>query len=441
MMERFLLAAVAVLAGIGFVDAAAGTHRVPSEYPTIQAGLDVAAPGDTVLVAPGRYTDAEKRMYVGTPLWSCGHLPDGVTLLSEQGPELTSIDMDGIDGPQACVLIAWEAKHPIRIEGFTLTGTAGIGGLGFYSILNQHVVVERCIFRELETDFKGAAIVIDGAGAVIDCTFEDCHTTSAGGAIAQEGGHIDLIRCVVRRCGDRAVYLADSPDLRRASSYIEGCLFEDNETDTPGGALTIASHFDGGIVRNCVFRNNVANGPGGALIWSGFGEKLVESCLFLNNAAVSSNGQGGAIAVSGNGPCTIRGNTFFGNRQAFQNPGFGGAAVRLGVPAVFENNIVAMSEGNLAITAPDTWSPSCNLYWGNEVGIGVELSPTDRVADPLFCDVAQGDFTVAANSPCVDPQSEGCGQIGAYGIGCEPMSVESETWARIKTRYRRAAGR
>ena len=41
------------------------TLRVPSEYGTINEGLSAAAFGDTVLVAPGTYTDFEVRNVPG----------------------------------------------------------------------------------------------------------------------------------------------------------------------------------------------------------------------------------------------------------------------------------------------------------------------------------------------------------------------------------------
>ena len=56
---------------------------VPGDYPTIQACIDGAAPGDTCLAAPGVY--AENISFGGK----------AVTVASESGPEVTVIDGSG----------------------------------------------------------------------------------------------------------------------------------------------------------------------------------------------------------------------------------------------------------------------------------------------------------------------------------------------------------
>jgi hypothetical protein len=46
------------------------------------------------------------------------------------------------------------------------------------------------------------------------------------------------------------------------------------------------------------------------------------------------------------------------------------------------------------------------------------------------------DFTLAENSPCL-PENNSCGvRIGAFGQGCDPIALTSETWAGVKARYR-----
>ena len=73
--------------------AAANTWRVPSEHPTICGAVDSAAYGDTVLVAPGTYCQ-ERDEYV----YGIGHfwirMGSGVVLMSEGGPEVTTLHYD-----------------------------------------------------------------------------------------------------------------------------------------------------------------------------------------------------------------------------------------------------------------------------------------------------------------------------------------------------------
>jgi hypothetical protein len=67
---------------------------------------------------------------------------------------------------------------------------------------------------------------------------------------------------------------------------------------------------------------------------------------------------------------------------------------------------------------------TCTDIWGNEAGDWVapfadQLGQDGNVsADPQFCDTAGGDYTVAASSPCAPEHSGGCGQIGAWPVGC-----------------------
>jgi hypothetical protein len=63
-LRRVIIAAGVVTAR----PATPATLHVPSEYSTIQAGIDAAAPGDTVLVAPGTYTDYEVRYFPASPM-------------------------------------------------------------------------------------------------------------------------------------------------------------------------------------------------------------------------------------------------------------------------------------------------------------------------------------------------------------------------------------
>jgi hypothetical protein len=106
----------------------------------------------------------------------------------------------------------------------------------------------------------------------------------------------------------------------------------------------------------------------------------------------------------------------------------------------FHHNIAAGSEGSTAVWlrsgSPTT---SCNVFWDNAAGDvhGFALDPSDRIVDPIFCDVTLDDFTLNEVSPCLPANSLGCGLIGAFGQGCGAVSLEPMTWARIKAMYAR----
>ena len=82
---------------------------------------------------------------------------------------------------------------------------------------------------------------------------------------------------------------------------------------------------------------------------------------------------------------------------------------------------------------------SCNVFWANEAGNAggtYVLDPTDRETNPLFCDPVGGDYTLQSSSPCLPENSQGCGQIGVFGEGCGVVSVEPQSWGKIKDAYR-----
>jgi hypothetical protein len=403
----------------------AATLHVPSQYPTIQAGIDAAVSGDIVLVAPGTYTDYETRNFET----ACVFLKDGVQVESEGGPSVTTIDLKEITGTANAIIAEFLPSEETSFGGFTIEGRDR--GLGAFIWLCGNVTIKECIFQNFDGGLlTGGAVVVVGNGSIIDCEFFNCRALAAG-AVWFTDGHIDLIRCTFSQCYHAAVYGYESGG-GAVSATISDCAFIGNYSES-GAACVVGLATGQTLVTGCLFKGNVNTGTGPGGLGLGDGPKTVENCIFIENGAMGSNGQGGGMSGTGQ-PFVIRNNTFFGNYKT-QNPA-AGSAVKATTFAFFENNIVVGSEGGAAIAASNGISTDCNVYWDNPVGIGIPLSPTDREVDPLFCDPGIYDLTLRTGSPCLPEDPLGCGPIGALDQGCGPISIEGKTWGAIKGLYR-----
>jgi hypothetical protein len=195
-LERIGIAVVIIAKVTTVVPCRATTRHVPAEFSTINGALDASAFGDTVLVAPGVYSDVETRdVGLGFPYTSCAFLKDGVVLRSVSGPEVTTIDMMHAPGPQPDVIIAFFLDSDATlVEGFTITGVRPDDGHGASVFFSNKVTFRDCIFRDMDAGKStGGGMTGNGDLAVVDCEFVNC-LADAGGGLYHSGGHLFLPR-------------------------------------------------------------------------------------------------------------------------------------------------------------------------------------------------------------------------------------------------------
>jgi hypothetical protein len=418
--------------------AEAAVLRVPSEYLTIQAGVDAASAGDTVLVAPGTYADYETRP-IATGTWtSCVFLKSGVVVRSEGGSGATTVHLPVAAAQPSVVYGEYMPSITTTFEGFTITSVP-LGFSAVWVIGSGKVTFRDCEFRDLEGFITNAGLNVNSGDVdVLGCRFIRCRTQLAAGAgIYHSVGAIAIRDSYFEECDGRAVFIVATEVGGEA--ILENSVFRNCRAGSGGGGggVAIGSRPGGATIRGCTFVGNSA-GAGGAVSVGGAGAKVIEDCLFLFNQA---NG-GGAVTVAG--IATIRHNTFVGNAKI--GTGGGGAAIQFSTPSstgsVLEGNVIVSSTDAAAVHGTTTVGPltsGCNVFWNNALGNAsgtYSVGATDREADPLFCNEVGGDYTLRQGSPCLPENSQGCGQIGAFGEGCGIVSIEPQTWGKIKDAYR-----
>ncbi len=187
------------------------------------------------------------------------------------------------------------------------------------------------------------------------------------------------------------------------------------------------------IRRNVFVENSSSSQAAAIVVGTEDGQAILEGNVFARNVALGK--QVGTIRWGA--PGEIVGNTIYGHQ------GQGGYGALLDISyytaTTVRDNVFAGNVGEAAYYAAfNTPESSCNLFWNNPDGDFYNYVPdsTDLFLDPQFCDSTSGDFTLQSSSPCLPAGPGGCGLIGALDQGCGAVSVDSESWGRIKDRYR-----
>jgi hypothetical protein len=358
------------------------------DVPTIQAAVDTAAPGDTVLLASGIFTGTGN-VHMVVPA-------KDISITSETGdPEDCVIDCEGhLGSPRRGFLFQPGPAWP-EVEGITIRN-GNVPAFGGAVYCEGTLAMRNCIFESNRSDYVGGAITFYGSGypRLVNCAFVGNEAGDVGGAIVIEGVELDV--------------------------EIDSCGFYDNR-GASGGAIACVMHEATAYIRSSLFVGNSAQEYGGAIDVLNMGADIW-NCTFVANSAPT----GSAIAGNTNG---IYINTWV--RQsviAFNNGGSGYYLPHYypWVTPVRCTNIYGNEGGD--------WADSLSIWLGIEGNFS---------ADPDFCDsdFEPYDLRLCNCSPCLPgnhPDGYTCGLVGALGEGCicDPSSTQPSTWGAIKAMYR-----
>jgi hypothetical protein len=350
------------------------TIRAPSDQPTIQAAIDVADIGDTVLVAPGTY--AENINFRGK----------AITVTSESSPKDTIIE--GLNASSVAVFNSGEGRNSV-LNGFTLQkGGGGITVEGASPTITNNVITSN-------RSCKGGGVRIASGSPLIRLNTitsngsQDFCSGSVGAGISIEGASsVEILDNVISNNtilpispgtpfdGGGGIYIFATGVQRIKGNIIKG----NSASGEKGGGIFIFNSPDALIVQNLITDNQAD--VGGGIYWlmpSGArGPILVNNTIADNNAI--SNGSG--IFADGNDARILM------NNIIVAKPGQTGLHCGDFVqdrPIIRFNNI--FSDGGMA------YGGNCLDMTGSEGNISL---------DPLFANPTQGDYHLQQGSPSID---------------------------------------
>ncbi len=386
------------------------TIHVPGAIATIQAAIELAAEGDTVLVAAGTYT--ENLVFQGRDI-----------VLRGAGVGATVLDADR--NGSGIVIESGESRACVveRMSIVRGTGTVRIfpdrsgfmGGGGIFveeaSPTLRQLRIERC---KPDWEYRiahGGGIHLTHSQARIEAVALHADSAGGGGGIAAtmcEG--LELVGLTITDCeggvyGGGGINAGAVSDVLLDSISVRNCDGSNDVVyhDGSGGAIHI-----GGTnitIRNSIFTDNVSN-EGGALDFVMGGPFYVENCLFVRNRATSSGDRypgpryGGAILAWLVPDVHVTNCTFVDN---FAVGRMGVAPEGLAVAmwgGTFVNNMVTDHKWYSAVFGPER--REYNLYFHNDLDFYGDPAEGEIFANPSYLRPGKDDYRLRPNSPAID---------------------------------------
>jgi parallel beta-helix repeat protein len=379
------------------------TIHIPGDAATIQAGINSASNGDTVLVAPGTYVE------------NIDFKGKAITVTSSDGPANTTID-----GGQKGVVVnfATNETRASVINGFTVTDDAPPLPVQV-TVTAVAVFVDGAnptITNNIITNNRGFGIeVYSGSAHISGNTITNSST--AGDPSQDFGCDFDD--------GDGIFVTAASATIVDPP-IIDHNTIEQNVGHCLGGGIGLSGAPASTIVSNNIIANNQSLGYGGGVYIDG-PVSLYQNLIYDNTSGVAGGGvylSLGSEVNGATGPLNVfvTNNTIYGNTISL-NPDIQDAWVdgsQVALPGYvsqlgFFNNLIIADDSYSAVacwpiyqylsaTAPVFVNSDVTNTGGATYG-GWCTSPAGNgniSADPKFKNPAGADFHLEAGSPAID---------------------------------------
>jgi parallel beta-helix repeat protein/predicted outer membrane repeat protein len=290
--------------GIIFLAVTSGlatTIQVPGDYNTIQAGMDAAENGDTVLVANGIYTGFGNK--------DLDYHGKAIAVISEHGPEATIIDCE--DAGRGFYFHSGEGPGS-RLEGFTIRhGYPYLDDGGGIKCSNSSPSITNCIISRNSAEQGGGIYCQNSSLTLTSCRIDDNYALDRyGGGICYDGDNNALLTDCVISGNTTPLHGGGIYCYWFSSVFITGCTISGNTSYEGGG---IDCRYATVTLSDCSITNNrVEGGYGGGINGYQFFTLRITNCAISENTAQGGPGGSGA-GVFANQPCTIANCIISGN--------------------------------------------------------------------------------------------------------------------------------
>jgi len=330
----------------------AKTIHVPADHPTIQAGIDAASDGDTVLVADGTYTGDGNR--------DIDFKRKAITLKSENGADNCIIDCGSAwEKHRGFYFHSNETENSV-VDGFTIQNGNAMRGGGIYCYESSPMITNNIITGNSAYGRCGGGIYCEYSDSTI------INNIIAGNSVSSAGG------------GGGGIYCQDF------FATIKNNTITSNSA-TLGGGIYREDSF--ATIKNNTITGNSASHRGGGIYCETNPPMITNNTIIGNTITGNLASEGGGIYCCNLAVPTLI-NCILWN-DAPQEIYFGGGCSSTDYP-----NGIIVSYSNVQ---------------GGEAGI-VSNHPDDLITwgegnidtAPLFVEAASGNYRLLPDSPCID---------------------------------------
>ena len=400
---KFLCAAIATITLSSFsIAAAQSTIGVPTNQATIQAAINAANNGDTVLVAPGTY--AENINFNGK----------AITVISSGGASVTVID-----GNRNGTVVTFNNSETLSsvLSGFTIRNGFQDGGFGAgITITSASPTITSNVITGNHSAAAIGVYVNGGSPLISNNTITANDQTGAG-----DGG-----------LGGGGIAVSGTSTSASNPQIVNNTITNNSVAAGGDGGGISVMYFSSPLIQGNLISGNTAYNDGGGISLNSYNSPVVSDNLILNNNS-GSGGSGGGLSVFARNGATVAvvNNTIVGNTAADSSSGV--FTTGWAQNATLVNNIVIAAAGQTGVTCNTLWSSVSAIFSFNDVYAATGVSwtatcdftsnPGNLSLDPLFIDPA-GNFRLQSSSPAVDAGSNSAPGLPPTDLDGNPRVVD-----------------